>query len=827
MKQVPGLGSVAIAVCSLDSPVEQSPTNRGGKVCEMHMQRRSRLMDTVDDDLGDGASCEEASVDSPAAEAQVSTTPWIKGVYICAMSGVVVLFTNFVLVCIAAGFASKYPENVGISSAEVIYKGSCDIVQRWDVAVHLLINILSTTILAASNYCMQTLVAPSREEVDRRHGRNQWLDIGIPSFRNLSAIEPFRRCSWIVLLVTATPFHLMYNSAIFKSRATREYSVLIGPADMDLDNVSNLATTNLGQCFTTVAGLSWEEFTSDTTDGNYERLDRGQCKEFLDRGYPSNTQALMVLTDKLSADQGGDQSILKAPLTGGRPDNYDQGAGFSDLDSLVGKPLTAVEITLSAPGPNGTMYYDINNFTYADVSCWDMVKDETAVCSDIQRIFQLMPSDRYWSVQQVQEYIKTNTTSDVEISTETVQCTDLLRWISFDFPVQPVGPLTECLRFPAEERCRLNYSPPICIVVCLSGFMKVVTMFLAARLHGRRRSPPFLTVGDAVASFLTRPDPTTKGMCLMSNVDARRIESFRDEAEFRRLSKPRLWVSATSPLRWIMTLILCLTTIGPAGFLLNMAAVGFQYNPMGQPSNIASWWRLGFGVANRSFSVNPLTGAPVLAAVVVSNSPQLLVTVSYYFYNNILTCMLAAAEYSAYGIKRQPLRVSWPAKDSQQRSTYWLSMPYKYAIPLLAMYATLHWLISQSLFYYEFVPYDLYGNPRVHETSLGYSPIAILFAIIVGGSMMLLLLGLSLRRLPSRMPLAGSCSLAISAACHPPKGEDLKTVTLGTVMWGETTDFPEGMYQDASELELEMVERAHCSFAALDSAKPILTKWYA
>lgn len=42
--------------------------------------------------------------------------------------------------------------------------------------------------------------------------------------------------------------------------------------------------------------------------------------------------------------------------------------------------------------------------------------------------------------------------------------------------------------------------------------------------------------------------------------------------------------------------------------------------------------------------------------------------------------------------------------------------------------------------------------------------------------------GLGLRRFGSQMPIAGSCSAAISAACHPTEGEEH---ALKPIMWGE------------------------------------------
>ena len=56
---------------------------------------------------------------------------------------------------------------------------------------------------------MQTLVAPTREEVDRAHASGKWLDIGSASIKNLLAIGKDRLALWIVLMITTTPFHLM------------------------------------------------------------------------------------------------------------------------------------------------------------------------------------------------------------------------------------------------------------------------------------------------------------------------------------------------------------------------------------------------------------------------------------------------------------------------------------------------------------------------------------------------------------------------------------------------------------------------------------------
>lgn len=75
--------------------------------------------------------------------------------------------------------------------------------------------------------------------------------------------------------------------------------------------------------------------------------------------------------------------------------------------------------------------------------------------------------------------------------------------------------VTECLAFEGKSNCHLFYSPVIAAIVIVATFVKVIAIFLAARIH-KSRSSPLLTTGDAIVSFLEDPDETTKGMCWAS-----------------------------------------------------------------------------------------------------------------------------------------------------------------------------------------------------------------------------------------------------------------------------------------------------------------------
>jgi hypothetical protein len=102
------------------------------------------------------------------------------------------LFSFLVLACVVlainTGFLVWVVRSRGTENGVgVLYEASCEATKRANIGVHLVINVSSSALLGASNYCMQCLSAPSRAEVDKAHNTGNWLDIGIPSLRNVAS----------------------------------------------------------------------------------------------------------------------------------------------------------------------------------------------------------------------------------------------------------------------------------------------------------------------------------------------------------------------------------------------------------------------------------------------------------------------------------------------------------------------------------------------------------------------------------------------------------------------------------------------------------------
>lgn len=206
-------------------------------------------------------------------------------------------------------------------------------------------------------------------------------------------------------------------------------------------------------------------------------------------------------------------------------------------------------------------------------------------------------------------------------------------------------------------------------------------------------------------------------------------------------------------------------------------------------------------------------GTAVIANVLIANLPQAILSFLYLVLNGLCTSMFLANEWSQFASQRKTLRVSQPQGD--QRKSYFLQLPYRIAVPLIVMSGLLHWLVSQSIFIAVIAQYDEEGNlkNRAAVTTCGFSPVAMIVTMVAGGVIISGLVLVSLRRLDGGIPLVGSCSAAISAACHRASWEDDAISTKG-LQWGAVSDT--GLANDVG----------HCCFSSGSVSKPEPGKAY-
>ncbi|CAN9204025.1 unnamed protein product [Alternaria alternata] len=380
------------------------------------------------------------------------------------------------------------------------------------------------------------------------------------------------------------------------------------------------------------------------------------------------------------------------------------------------------------------------------------------------------------------------------------------------------APVKYCLSERAEPRCKIHFEPSIAIVVIVLNFFKAGLMFYIAFCVN---DEPLMSMGDAVASFLGKEDIETRNMCLSS------MANFRDGKGYK--VRPRQysgetyrWKDVTSMLRRCITLIMFLLALAVVSHLLKL---GIDNLPAG-----ATLKEFTFGAVDPRTTVN-YRSTDLISNVLTANTPQIILSLLYYAYNSLFTAMLMGYEWVTYSRNRKGLRVTRQPSGTQ-RSTYFLQLPYRFGIPLMVLSVTLHWLVSQSIFLVAIELYDVNGDlyevngdlyevngyPRAFDSqpdlkTLGYSPLAIIAVLALGGLMVISMVAFGYIPYKRGMPLAGTCSLAISAACHPTEQvEGDENIAEKMLQWGVVSIGDD--------------EIGHCAFSADEVGAVVKGKLY-
>lgn len=205
--------------------------------------------------------------------------------------------------------------------------------------------------------------------------------------------------------------------------------------------------------------------------------------------------------------------------------------------------------------------------------------------------------------------------------------------------------------------------------------------------------------------------------------------------------------------------------------------------------------------------------------IFVANTPQLVLTFAYFSYNALFTSICLTREWTTYATKRNGLRLSSPTQGDQ-RSTFFLQLPHRIAIPLMLVAGLLHWLASQAIFTTMNELYTIGPSKESWEASriglnlASYSPLALLLMAGLWLLMIIVLLVAGSMKINSAMPIAGSNSAAIAAACHVSSGEDGAQTAISKVQWG-VTDEPRGASL-----------AGHCAFSKNEVGVPSVGEMY-
>jgi hypothetical protein len=187
-------------------------------------------------------------------------------------------------------------------------------------------------------------------------------------------------------------------------------------------------------------------------------------------------------------------------------------------------------------------------------------------------------------------------------------------------------------------------------------------------------------------------------------------------------------------------------------------------------------WKWGAASNSALYRSTSTSAVATLWSAWLANLPQLLVSFCYFTENLVCTSMAGSEEWQHFATSRKSLRVTKPT--GKQRSTYFLQLPHRWSLPLTGIGGALHWLVSQAFFLIRVDNVD--GGDST--SACGVSLLSLLVLIFVFWGLLFTICAVGHRMLPIKAPLVASCSLAISAACHPTHDEF--NVHLAKVQWG-------------------------------------------
>lgn len=385
-----------------------------------------------------------------------------------------------------------------IRSPVLLFKGGCSKGSQINLALHAVANGIALLVLASSNFFMQILCSPTRKDIDKAYSQYVHLEIGVQSVKNLFFIPKVRSALWLLLAITSVPLHLYSNACLTESKTSTDAYLVIATESFVTRSVPfyapgaghysssrtnrNPNTTLLNNL--TLHAAQWEHMTFNECLSTYND--------------PSNSltrhrNVVMIVRNKGENETAGwNMSAIRS--------RYYQWP--SDLNSL----------------------WKVKLFNRTDT-----------YASQRRTWLKRIASEYYYTKSDEQfDWLQYRIKLDTNTSTIPLGPDDLFR------PNLPPLEVMYCLSEPFVADCELwvQNTPLLAVsVFCLVKSAVCLTTILLLR-----QDNPMATLGDAIESFISEPDPSTSNMCWAS----RRPGPHRKRWHFQ--LRPPPWIRG--PRRW-------------------------------------------------------------------------------------------------------------------------------------------------------------------------------------------------------------------------------------------------------------------------------------
>lgn len=433
-----------------------------------------------------------------------------------------------------------------ITDARILFHGKCSTSNRLDLFLQFVINIFSTCVLASSNFFMQIVNSPTRKEIDHAHQSLHSLEIGVSSFKNLGSLSWFKILAWVGLFISSVPIHILFNSAIYPidyqgsdwhltiaspGFVNQTVDYFLPGASLAAAGSSCPAAPNGTDLACTYANITitdpdyWQENVIQAGYGGYGLYDDQGTRNVTWAAQNSSSWELLQPSDCFEQYR-----FCKAKRE------------YRDVVVVVDEPA----------GWTRSEVYNFNGSTASNLSqFWDpqVPPDQlnslwyTTPCQSWRRGGREQTSPAGVCDSSEPPYSSSSSSQPgcsgalgeprgvdwIQMATLDGDWTFAFRPANMTIPA-PFGyddkysemTVKYCMAEPNPEFiCKLGLAPPLLLIVIGCVFIKgaICTCILF-----KLTDHSLVTPGDAISSFISRPDPNTAGLATMSFTDADRLE---------------------------------------------------------------------------------------------------------------------------------------------------------------------------------------------------------------------------------------------------------------------------------------------------------------
>ncbi|KAH6630933.1 hypothetical protein B0J18DRAFT_116346 [Chaetomium sp. MPI-SDFR-AT-0129] len=278
---------------------------------------------------------------------QALRSGWRAGVALTVLATLAVLIAGFV--CLMVAISGK-PSSASVAAA--VYVGACGTATAVNMGVHAAITVAAVVLLAGANYVFQVLSSPTRAEVDAAHRQERWVDIGVPSLRNLKWIGRGRAALAVLVVVMAVLTQVLYHAVVFVSQTAPSFKAAM-----------------VGEPFVRGAAFSGD-FSADgsgfsrpdllalqrrVVDGDLVRLSAPDCMDQFGGAFETAYSAVLLVSDTQTTSTGMSRVTRVARLSRSGTDPA------RDLaPALVDPSAMQVQYCLALPAPPPTCQVNLN-----------------------------------------------------------------------------------------------------------------------------------------------------------------------------------------------------------------------------------------------------------------------------------------------------------------------------------------------------------------------------------------------------------------------------------------------------------------------------------